>query len=109
MGAFMRFLMQGKLYSHPGTPRWRKKGPRETVPHPHPEGKGHARPFRVLNGSFATKHQILGVRRGTLLSNYQSFRLSTRSIKPKDLAEAQQVTSVPELDELTLSIRGLLS
>ena len=93
----MSFHTQGKLESHSFEAEMEKKGPRETVPHPHPEGEGQARPYSFPCRSFATEYQqilqqIPGVLKGTLLSNYESFHLSTRSIKAKDPAKGQQVS-----------------
>lgn len=46
---------------------------------PPSRGKSHPRPLWVPNGSFATKYQILGVLKSTMLSSHESFHFYTCS------------------------------
>lgn len=94
-------------FSHPrkqpGSEAQLEKGP-ETVLHPHP-AEVRRSPASVPSPKFCnqvpahitrppppTSPEVL---KGILLFNYESFRLSTRSIKAKEQAEVQQVTFAP--------------
>lgn len=99
--AFLRFLLQGELQSHPLKSRRRKKGP-EILSPPLGRGKGSRATLWSFKQKFATKYQTLGVLKSTSVSNYESFHLSTCLTEPRESAKVQQVRFSPRIKRADL-------